>query len=213
MNTPNFATIIAWIIAKSPRIIAVVRTACHKSLCVDFIAPLLLRLYLAPVFWMAGTQKFVNFTATAEWFGNADAGLGLPLPYVLVFFVALFETLGAILLFLGLGTRLISLPLMIIMLVAGFTAHLENGWLAIATGNGIFASDRTKAAIEQLEQAKEILQNQTDYSLLTEHGNLVMLNNGIEFAATYFIMLLTLFFIGGGRFVSADYWLARKYFS
>ncbi|HEX5635541.1 MAG TPA: DoxX family protein, partial [Gammaproteobacteria bacterium] len=31
--------------------------------------------------------------------------------------------------------------------------------------------------------------------------------NGIEFAATYLIMLLVLFFYGAGRYVSADYWL------
>ncbi|MEF1306676.1 AraC family transcriptional regulator, partial [Vibrio owensii] len=39
-----------------------------------------------------------------------------------------------------------------------------------------------------------------------------MLNNGMEFAATYFVMLLVLFFYGGGRYVSLDYWL-RKPFS
>jgi putative oxidoreductase len=38
-----------------------------------------------------------------------------------------------------------------------------------------------------------------------------VLNNGIEFAATYFIMLLALFFLGGGKYISADYWIARKY--
>jgi putative oxidoreductase len=37
-----------------------------------------------------------------------------------------------------------------------------------------------------------------------------VLNNGIEFAATYFIMLLALFFIGAGRYVSLDYWIARR---
>ncbi len=38
-----------------------------------------------------------------------------------------------------------------------------------------------------------------------------MLNNGIEFAATYLIMLLALVFIGGGKYLSVDYWLARKF--
>ena len=41
--------------------------------------------------------------------------------------------------------------------------------------------------------------------------SLVVLNNGIEFAATYFVMLLALFFLGGGRFVSVDYWMARSF--
>jgi hypothetical protein len=38
------------------------------------------------------------------------------------------------------------------------------------------------------------------------------LNNGIEFGVTYFIMLLSLFFTGAGKVVSADYWI-DKYFS
>ena len=38
----------------------------------------------------------------------------------------------------------------------------------------------------------------------------MVLNNGIEFAATYFIMLLSLLFTGGGRYSSLDYWLARR---
>ena len=39
----------------------------------------------------------------------------------------------------------------------------------------------------------------------------VVLNNGIEFAATYFIMLLALFFIGAGRYLGLAYWIARRF--
>ena len=35
--------------------------------------------------------------------------------------------------------------------------------------------------------------------------------NGIEFVATYFLMLLALFFLGGGRYASVDYWLGRQF--
>ena len=42
----------------------------------DFLAPLLLRLYLAPIFWMAGMGKFNSFEDTAAWFGNSEWGLG-----------------------------------------------------------------------------------------------------------------------------------------
>lgn len=38
----------------------------------------------------------------------------------------------------------------------------------------------------------------------------MVLNNGVEFAATYLLMLLALFFTGGGKYVSADFRLARK---
>ena len=37
----------------------------------------------------------------------------------------------------------------------------------------------------------------------------MVLNNGIEFTVTYLIMLAVLFFYGGGRLVSLDYWLAK----
>ena len=213
MNHKTFSELMALIMARAPAIVTVVRRACDRARYLDFLAPLLLRLYLAPVFWMAGTKKFVNFSDTAEWFGNAEWGLGLPAPYLLVFLVALFETLGAVFLLFGFATRLMSLPLMIIMVFAALTTHWSNGWLAIATGSGIFASDRTIGAMQRLEQAKQILQSQGDYQWLTENGSLVVLNNGIEFAATYFVMLLVLFFTGGGRFVSADYWLVRRYFN
>ncbi len=159
---------------------------------------------------MAGTKKFANFSSTADWFGNEEWGLGLPLPYVLVFLVALVEVLGAVFLLLGFGVRLISIPLMITMAIAAITVHLKNGWLAIAEGSGIFSTDRTIAAVERLNTAKGILKENGNYEWLTEQGSFVILNNGIEFAATYFIMLLTLFFIGAGNYVSADFWIKRK---
>jgi len=46
---------------------------------------------------------------------------------------------------------------------------------------------------------------------LTGHGSFVVLNNGIEFAATCFIMLLALFFSGAGNYPRLDYWIARRW--
>jgi uncharacterized membrane protein YphA (DoxX/SURF4 family) len=182
------------------------------SRALDFLAPLALRLYLAPVFWMAGTKKLADFDSTVQWFGNPDWGLGLPFPALLAFLAAGAETLGAILLVLGLGVRWISVPLMITMVVAAATVHWQNGWLAIAEGTGsLFANDRTIGAIERLDRAKDILREHGNYGWLTENGSLVILNNGIEFAATYFIMLLALFSIGAGRYLSLDFWLARHF--
>ncbi len=202
---------ISLIIEKTPGMVNLLMTLCDKAKILDFIAPLLLRLYLVPIFWMAGSKKFINFTSTADWFGNEEWGLGLPLPYLLVFLVALVEVLGALFLLLGFGVRLISIPLMITMLVAGITVHLKNGWLAIAEGSGIFANDRTVGAIERLDKVKSLLKDNGNYEWLTENGSVVILNNGVEFAATYFIMLLVLFFIGSGNYVSVDYWLKRKF--
>lgn len=187
------------------------KRGCNKVKKLDFLAPLALRLYLVPIFWMAGSKKFLNFDSTADWFGNEDLGLGLPLPYVWVFLVTLVEVMGAFCLLLGFGVRLISVPLMMTMLVAATTVHLKNGWLAIAEGMGPFANDRTMGAIERLDKAKSLLKDYGNYDWLTENGSFVILNNGIEFAATYFIMLLVLFFIGAGNYVSVDYWLKRRF--
>jgi uncharacterized membrane protein YphA (DoxX/SURF4 family) len=198
-------------IEKTPAIIQMLLGWLDKTKVLDFLAPLALRLYLVPIFWMAGSKKFSNFTSTADWFGNDELGLGLPVPYLIVFLVGLVEILGALFLLLGLGVRLISIPLMIVMLGAAITVHLKNGWLVVAAGSGIFSSDRTVGAIERLDMAKSILQDYGNYQWLTENGNFVVLNNGIEFSVTYFIMLLVLFFMGAGRYVSVDYWLKRKY--
>jgi uncharacterized membrane protein YphA (DoxX/SURF4 family) len=178
---------------------------------VDFVAPLLLRLYLIPIFWMAGTKKFAAYEDTVAWFGNPDWGLGLPMPELMVILAAGSEVLGAILLALGLAVRWISIPLMVTMVVAAVTSHLNNGWLAIAEGAGIFATERTMGAVERLDRAKDILREHGNYEWLTENGSFVVLNNGIEFAATYFIMLLALFFMGAGKYFSMDYWIRRKY--
>ena len=165
----------------------------------DFLAPLALRLYLVPVFWMAGSNKLQSMESTIAWFGNPDWGLGLPLPALLAWLATLTEAIGAILLLIGLGVQWISLPLMITMLVAAFAVHWQNGWLAIAEKTGVFATERTVEATERLDRAKAILQEHGNYGWLTEHGNFAVLNNGIVFAATYFVMLLALLYLGSGK--------------
>lgn len=178
----------------------------------DFLAPLALRLYLAPIFWMAGTQKLGSMESTIEWFGNPDWGLGLPFPTLLAWLATLTEAGGAVLLVLGIAVRWVSMPLMVTMLVAMFTVHWQNGWLAIAEGSqSLFANDRTIAAVERLDRINSILQTHGNYDWLTEHGSVVILNNGIEFAATYLMMLLVLFFYGAGRYLSVDYWFKRRW--
>ncbi len=177
----------------------------------DFLAPLLIRLYLVPVFWMAGMQKLNHFEDTVAWFGNPDWGLGLPFPAVMAFLATAAELGGALLLAAGLAVRWISVPLMVTMLVAMFAVHWDHGWLAIAEQAGPLANERTMMAVERLAEAKAILRQHGDYDYLTEHGSIVVLNNGIEFAATYFILLLSLFFTGAGRWLSVDHWLRRRW--
>ena len=176
----------------------------------DFLAPLALRLYLAPIFFTAGMNKFNSFPDTVQWFGDMMDGRGLPFPTLMAGLVTGTELVGAVALVLGLGLRWMTLPMMFTMIVAIVTVHWPNGWLAIAEGVGPFATERTMGAIERLNEAKDILMQHGDYDHLTENGSLGVLNIGIEFAATYLIMLLSLFFTGAGRYFSVDYWIRKR---
>jgi uncharacterized membrane protein YphA (DoxX/SURF4 family) len=160
---------------------------------------------------MAGTNKFHSFENTANWFGNPDWGLGLPLPSLMAFLATSAEIVGSLALLIGLGVRWVSIPLMFTMLVATFAVHWKNGWQAVADKSMcLFNCDALDGAATRLEKAREILQEHGHYDWLTETGNFVISNNGIEWAATYFVMLLALFFMGGGRYVSVDYWLRKS---
>jgi len=184
----------------------------NRTRSFDFLAPLALRLYLVPIFWLAGTKKFNSFEDTAAWFGNADWGLGLPFPTLMAFLATSTEIAGAIMLLFGFGVRWVAVPLMITMIVAAFTAHWQNGWQAIADPSFcLFNCGDAVIASEKLSAAKDILKEHGNYDWLTSQGSIVISNNGIEFATTYFIMLLALFFIGAGKYVSVDYFIAKKY--
>ncbi len=206
----------------------------------DGIPALLLRLYLAPVFIMAGFSKtqLLNEEVTGlsavmadpniiAWFGNSDWGLGLPFPALLANLVIIIEFFGGWLLLIGALTRLISIPLMFTMLVAATTVHADNGWFAITPTNGDISPakvalwlgfdnakssiENSKAAASRLEKMRELLEENGNTDWLYEKGNIVVLNNGIEFATTYFIMLLALFFIGAGRYTSVDHYIAQHF--
>lgn len=181
----------------------------------DGIPLLFLRLYLAPVMIQAGWNKASSFDSIVDWFGNDDYGLGLPMPFVMAFLATAAELVGGVLLLLGALTRLVSIPLMVTMIVAMVSVHAKNGWLAIADASSwladgtILLNENIMAAPEKLAAAKSLLQEHGHYDWLTSSGNFVVLNNGIEFAATYFIMLLVLFIYGGGRFFSVDFYVNK----
>jgi len=165
----------------------------------DFLGPLALRLYLVPVFWVAGTNKLEGMDNVIAWFGNTDWGLGLPFPTLMAWLAVSTEVLGAAALLLGLATRWFAIPLMVQMLVAAFKVHLENGWQAVADPQSPFPGANIDGAVDRLDKAKELLREHGNYDWLTETGNFVVSNNGMEWAITYFVMLLALFFTGAGR--------------
>ena len=194
---------------------------------IDFLGPVALRLYLAPILLAAGFHKLHGFEDVVAWFGNEEWGLGLPFPYFMAASATALEIVGGFALVLGVAVRWFSIPLMVTMLVAMSAAHWENGWFAIAPSNpstsmaGILekvhfpgATESLANSIEvgeRLSAAKSLLREHGNYDWLSAKGGFVVLNNGIEFAATYFIMLLVLLFTGAGRYLSLDYWIARKF--
>ena len=209
-----------------------------KLSLLDGLPALLFRLILAPVMIIAGYNKlaksgdtngfFNQFLASddvVQWFGNSDWGLGLPFPDLLAFLAGWSEFLGGWFLLIGLFTRLVSIPLMFTMVVAATTVHWHNGWFAIAPTNPQTSAAQVldwlsvPGAKESLENSKEVqvrigkirslVEEYGFEDYLYEKGKPSILNNGIEFSAIYFAMLLSLFFTGGGRFVSLDYWFKR----
>lgn len=181
-----------------------------KKLCaLEGLPALALRLYLVPIFWMAGTKKMDSFDSTVDWFGNPDWGLGLPMPWLMAFLATAAEVIGAIFLLLGFATRLIAIPLIFTMAVAAGSVHWDNGWQAISDPGAPFANERVMDSADKLERGRDILREHSNYDWITESGSFVILNNGIEFAITYLIMLMALLVLGGGRYVSLDYWIAQ----
>lgn len=87
---------------------------------------LAIRLILAYGFYNPAIMKWQNINSIAEWFGE----MGIPLPALNAYMAASTEMAGVVLLTLGLANRLISIPLIIVMIVAIVTVHLGNGFEA-----------------------------------------------------------------------------------
>ncbi|EPJ1876686.1 DoxX family protein (plasmid) [Klebsiella pneumoniae] len=176
-----------------------------KIMKADFVALLLIRLYLLPVIYEGAHSKVLGFSGTVAWFSQSTAqgGLGLPFPWLLAFLATSTEVLGLICIALGLFTRIMAIPMMVVMSVASLMVHWSHGWLAIASNN-MESAQRMTAFLQWL------MENFPGrYNYITQLGDPIILNNGIEFSATYFIMLLVLLVYGGGKFVSIDYWLKK----
>ena len=91
---------------------------------------LLMRLILAFGFFGPAKMKLGNIDGIISWFES----INIPLPALNAYLATGTEALGVVLLALGLGTRLISIPLIITMIVAIVTVHLGNGFEAGKNG-------------------------------------------------------------------------------
>jgi putative oxidoreductase len=75
-------------------------------------------------------NKWSDIDSVAGWF----EGMGYPFPTFNAYMAATTEITGVVLLALGFASRIISIPLMIVMLVAIFTVHIGNGFEAANNG-------------------------------------------------------------------------------
>ena len=182
--------------------------ACFKHMCgcpkLEALTLLAIHLLLFFPLFEAGFNKLNNFDGTVDWFGNADYGLGLPIPAVLAGLTIAAELGGSVLLLLGLFTRIAALPLIVVMVGAALTAHLPFGWLAIASDHSLWFGQMEGAMkLAELESAIQAAGVTNPGLLLAyvatlDHGSLAVLNGGMEFAVTYLLFLLVLVSRGAG---------------
>ena len=111
---------------------------CEKVLS-HLQSPLLLavRLYWGWQFFQTGYGKLMHISKVVAFFTS----LGIPLPAVNAYFVSSLECVGGALLFLGLGSRVIALPLTIDMLVAYIAADREALFSIFSDPGKFYASD------------------------------------------------------------------------
>ena len=88
------------------------------------------RLAVAYGFYEPAMMKWSNIGSVAQWFGS----MGIPFATLNAYMAAGTEAAGVVLLTLGLLTRFISLPLIVVMIVAIITVHLPHGFTAGENG-------------------------------------------------------------------------------
>ena len=91
---------------------------------------LLMRLVLAYGFYEPAMMKVQGFEGIVQWF----EGMGMPFARLNAYMATGTELAGFVLLTLGFFTRAISIPLIVVMLVAIKTVHLANGFEAGSNG-------------------------------------------------------------------------------
>jgi len=113
------------------------------SLCAKAVSylqsPLLLtvRLYWGWQFFQTGLGKLMHMDKIVGFFTS----LGIPFPAFNAYFVSSLECVGGALLFLGLGSRVIALPLTIDMLVAYIAADREALFSIFSDPGKFYAAD------------------------------------------------------------------------
>lgn len=164
----------------------------------DFIAPLAIRLFLAPMFWVSGVKHLGLFSSSdfviynpltwvnTEAFQQSVAAMnntvfsGMGTENLLIL-IGTIEIVAAIFLVLGFAVRWVVLALMFVVVVLGLMSIGEAGFLT------------------------------TMQQLVMSHGYTDMANNMTEVYVVYFVLLLALFFMGAGRWFSLDWYIYRNF--
>ena len=82
---------------------------------------LIIRLYWGWEFFLTGKGKLMDLCKPTEYF----ASLGMPFPHFSAILAACTECFGGLLLLVGLASRLITIPMMILLVIAYLTADIE----------------------------------------------------------------------------------------
>jgi uncharacterized membrane protein YphA (DoxX/SURF4 family) len=100
---------------------------------------LVIRLWIAHIFWASGTLKISNWSNTIWLFTNEHPVPGMP-PLVAAIFGTTFELSCPVLLTLGLMSRLATLPLLVMTAVINFTYdnNIEHTYWAMLLGMILF---------------------------------------------------------------------------
>ena len=94
----------------------------------------ILRIVVALLFIEHGTQKLFGFPA--------PPGFPTPAPFTLLWFAAVLEALGGVLVLIGLFTRPVAFLLSGEMAVAYWMAHAPRGPIPLPAGEGVIAQPR-----------------------------------------------------------------------
>ena len=97
--------------------------------------PTVLRILVGLIFLLHGLPKWQGLDGFAGFLGT----LGVPLPGVFAFLVALLETGGGLLLILGLGTRWVALLFVIEMILTTLLVKVNVGFISPTATPGVGA--------------------------------------------------------------------------
>ncbi len=111
---------------KMKKLVVVYNNISNKLSKAKDLPLLFMRLVLAYGFYDPAIKKWNNMSDIISWFDS----MGMPFPTINAYMAATTEITGVVLLTLGLFTRIISIPLMVVMLVAINTVHWTNGFEA-----------------------------------------------------------------------------------